>query len=118
MERADHIWLNNRAWGGVADLVPEKPSHYFARQVFGCFFADQFGLRNLADIGEDNVLFECDYPHSDSTWPDTQTVAQEMTKGLDHDVVDKIMRGNAIRLFGLEDRLAPAGVVAPVIAKT
>jgi len=108
LERADHIWPSNRAWGGVVDLVHDKPSHYFARQVYGCFFSDHFGLRNLADIGEDNVLFECDYPHSDSTWPDTQAVAREMTEGLDAVVVEKLMRGNAIKLFALDDRLAPA----------
>ena len=64
-------------------------------------------MRNLADIGEDNVLFECDYPHSDSTWPDTQQVARKMTEGLDPAVVTKIMRGNAIKLFHLEERLGP-----------
>jgi predicted TIM-barrel fold metal-dependent hydrolase len=115
LERADHIWETNRAWGGVADIVHQRPSDTFARQVFGCFFSDQFGLRNLADIGEDNVLFECDYPHSDSTWPDTQAVGRDMTRGMDDRVVEKLMRGNAIRLFGLEDRLrsgTPAGAGA------
>ena len=117
LERADHVWETNRAWGGVADLLPDAPSTYFSRQIFGCFFSDRFGLENLADIGEDNVMFECDYPHSDSTWPDTLDVAKEMTFGLDPVVVEKVMRGNAIELFGLRDRLPglasaaePAGV--------
>jgi predicted TIM-barrel fold metal-dependent hydrolase len=109
LERADHIWETNRAWGGVADLVPDPPSSYFARQVSGCFFSDRFGLRNLADIGEDNVLFECDYPHADSTWPHTGDDARQMTAGLDEAVVEKVMRGNAIRLFGLHERLSSAG---------
>ena len=111
------MWETNRAWGGVADLLPDPPSTYFARQIFGCFFSDRFGLENLADIGEDNVMFECDYPHSDSTWPDTLDVAKEMTFGLDPRIVEKVMRGNAIELFGLSDRLPglpaaaePAGV--------
>jgi len=105
LERADHIWETNRAWGGVAELVPEKPSRYFARQVYGCFFSDHFGLRNLDAVGEDNVLFECDYPHADSTWPDTAAVAREMTAGLAPAVVEKLMRGNAIRLFRLDERM-------------
>ncbi len=112
LERADHIWETNRAWGGVAELVHEKPSHTFARQIFGCFFADRFGLQHLAEIGEDNVMFECDYPHADSTWPDTQMVARKMTEGLAAGMVEKVMRGNAITLFGLNDRLpaaSPAG---------
>jgi hypothetical protein len=52
------------------------------------------------------VLFECDYPHSDSTWPDTQKVAREETEGLSAPVIEKLMRGNAIRLFDLGGRLA------------
>ena len=60
---------------GWPTWCPSRPRTYFARQIFGCFFSDRFGLGNLADIGEDNVMFECDYPHSDSTWPDTLEVA-------------------------------------------
>jgi predicted TIM-barrel fold metal-dependent hydrolase len=109
LERADHVRETNRAWGGVTSLVHEKPSFYFSRQVFGCFFSDRFGLENLADIGEDNVLFECDYPHADSNWPTTREVAREMTSGLEPAVIEKVLRGNAIKLFSLEERLAVSG---------
>jgi predicted TIM-barrel fold metal-dependent hydrolase len=103
LERADHVWTENRGSSG-AENVPEPPSSYFADHVHGCFFADQFGLDNLDRIGIDNVMFECDYPHQDSTWPHTRKVAEEMTRGLDAAVVEKIMRGNAIRLYGLAAR--------------
>ena len=63
-------------WCGRRPSPTRRPL-YFARQIYGCFFSDRFGLENLADIGEDNVMFECDYPHSDSTWPDTLDVARE-----------------------------------------
>ena len=43
----------------------------FKDHVFGTFIEDHAGLRLLDIIGEDNVMLECDYPHSDSTWPDT-----------------------------------------------
>ena len=102
LERADHVWEENRAWGGVADIVPEPPSTYFHRQVYGCFFSDQFGLENLEAIGVDRVTFESDYPHSDSTWPDTKQVAMDMTKHLSHEVTEQIVRGNAIRMLGLD----------------
>jgi hypothetical protein len=47
-------------------------------------------------------MFEVDYPHSDSTWPDSRAVAADVMAGLDPDVVHKLVRGNAIRLFGLD----------------
>ena len=44
LERADDVWHEHRAWGGVRDIVPEPPSTYYYRQVYGCFFRDQHGL--------------------------------------------------------------------------
>jgi hypothetical protein len=69
--------------------------------MFGCFFRDRHGIRSLDEIGVDNVTFETDYPHVDSTWPDTKNVAEQMVKGLDEDTIYKIIRGNAIRMLSL-----------------
>ena len=80
LERADDVWREHRAWGGVKDIVPEPPSTYFHRQVYGCFFRDQHGLDSLDVIGADNITFETDYPHTDSTWPDTRAVAEQMVR--------------------------------------
>src|ERR1700691_3401025 len=106
LERADKVWEENRGWGGVADKVPEPPSMYFHRQIYGCFFDDAHGLRSVEEIGADNITYESDYPHSDSTWPHTKEIAERQMAHLDDDTRRKIVRGNAIRLFGL-DHLAP-----------
>ena len=102
LERADDVWLEHRAWGGVRDIVPEPPSTYYYRQVFGCFFRDRHGIESLDTIGVDNTTFETDYPHTDSTWPHTKKVAQELMAGLPDDVVEKLVRGNAIRMLELD----------------
>jgi predicted TIM-barrel fold metal-dependent hydrolase len=102
LERADDVWLEHRAWGGVRDIIPEPPSTYYYRQVFGCFFRDRHGIASLETVGVDNTTFETDYPHTDSTWPDTKKVAQELMDGLADDVVYKLVRGNAIRMLDLE----------------
>ncbi len=102
LERADIVWEENRGWGGVADKVPEPPSTYFRRQIYGCFFNDAHGLRSVAEIGEDNITYESDYPHSDSTWPHTRQIAEEQMKDLTDEQRYKICRGNAIRLYGLD----------------
>jgi predicted TIM-barrel fold metal-dependent hydrolase len=75
--------------------------------VFGCFIDDVHGLQNLDVIGEDNVMIETDYPHADSTWPDSITLAQERLAGFPEATRYKILRGNAERLF----RFTPADVV-------
>ncbi len=102
LERADVVWEENRGWGGVADIVTEPPSELFRKHVYGCFFNDAHGLKSLEDIGVDNVTYESDYPHSDSTWPDTRTIAEEHMKELSADVIEKIVRGNAIRMLDLD----------------
>ncbi len=102
LERADVVWEENRAWGGVADKVPVPPSELFRDHVYGCFFNDAHGLRSLADIGVDNVTYESDYPHSDSTWPHTRKVAEEQMRDLDPATIEKVVRGNAIRMLHLD----------------
>jgi predicted TIM-barrel fold metal-dependent hydrolase len=102
LERADDVWREHRAWGQVKDVVLEPPSTYYYRQVYGCFFRDQHGLESLDRVGVDNVLFETDYPHTDSTWPDTLEVAEKMMAHLSDEEVYKICRGNAIRMLQLD----------------
>jgi len=114
LERADDVWREHRAWGGVKDIVPEPPSTYYYRNIFGCFFRDHHGIDSLAQVGEDNITFETDYPHTDSTWPDTKRIAEEHMAGVPDDVVYKIMRGNAIRMLSLD--LDPDGYQPPVAA--
>lgn len=102
IERADDVWSQHRGWAFPREQVPEPPSTYYRRQVYGCFFRDQHGIESLDTIGVDNVTFETDYPHSDSTWPDTKEIAEEMFAGLDEETTYKIVRGNAIRMLGLD----------------
>jgi predicted TIM-barrel fold metal-dependent hydrolase len=101
LERADDVWVQHGAWAGGAQL-PEPPSTYYFRNMYGCFFRDAHGIRSLDEVGVDNITFETDYPHSDSTWPDTKAIATEMFAGLSDEAVYKIVRGNAIRMLSLD----------------
>ena len=101
LDRADKVWLDNRGWGGVADKVKRPPSEYYYEHVYGCFFDDPHGLHNLESVGEDNITFETDYPHTDSTWPETREVAETQVKNLTDEQVYKVIRGNAIRMLRL-----------------
>ena len=74
------------------------------KHIFGCFIEECSGLRSLDIIGEDNVMVETDYPHSDTTWPDSHRSGQELLSGFPPDLQYKIQRGNAEKLF----RFTPA----------
>ena len=102
LQRADDVWHEHRGWAGVADTLPEPPSTYFFSSVYACFFRDQFGIDVIERIGPDNITFETDYPHTDTTWPDTKKIATEMLLGVPDDIVYKLLRGNAIKMLGLD----------------
>ena len=100
LERADDIFMTHM-WAQGEERLPEPPSYYYHRQIFSCFFKDTAGMKLLDEVGVDNVLFETDYPHSDGTFPRSKQVAHELFGHLDPEVVHKIARGNAIKLFNL-----------------
>jgi len=104
LERADKVWEHNRGWADTSDLVPEPPSTYYYKQIYACFFDDEVGLTDgmIEKVGIDNIVFETDYPHSDSTWPHTKEVATKLMGHLDDDVVRKLVRGNAIEMLSLD----------------
>jgi predicted TIM-barrel fold metal-dependent hydrolase len=102
LERADAVWRENIAWGGVKDKVKRPPSEYYKQHIYGCFFDDPHGLRSLESVGVDNITFETDYPHSDSTWPHSLKVAMDIMEGLDDESITKIVRTNAIRMLHLD----------------
>jgi predicted TIM-barrel fold metal-dependent hydrolase len=90
-----------------ADLDTLDVRRRFRDHIYGCFIEETAGLRCLDIIGEDNVMVETDYPHSDTTWPDCIEVAQRLVKDLPRSTQHKILRGNAERLFRFTP-IAPA----------
>ncbi len=100
IERADDTWRTHQ-WAQGEKRIPKPPSHYYKEHVYSCFFKDTVGIDLLDRIGEDNVLFETDYPHQDGTFPNTLAIAEELFGHLEQETIDKIARNNAIKLFGL-----------------
>jgi predicted TIM-barrel fold metal-dependent hydrolase len=100
LQRVDQVWEDNQGWAQTKQ-IPEPPSTYYFQSVYGCFINDPHGLASLEEIGVDHVTAETDYPHSDSTWPDTKEVMTKLMAGLPEDTVRKILRGNAIDLLHL-----------------
>jgi predicted TIM-barrel fold metal-dependent hydrolase len=73
----------------------------FRQHVYGCFIEDVHGVESIEKIGVDNVMLECDFPHADSSWPDTPAVVAAALGPLSPEDRHKIARGNAERVFRL-----------------
>ena len=70
-------------------------------------FDDEVGLRNHDLIGMDQICFETDYPHADSTFPHSEKVERRRSSprpGWTPTRPEKFLRGNAIRCFKLDER--------------
>jgi predicted TIM-barrel fold metal-dependent hydrolase len=102
LERMDRIWRVGNAIANVDPVFTNPPSSYMAGRVYGCFFEDTFGVEARHAIGIDQITFEADYPHQDSTWPHTYDYLSSVLEGIPEDEAYKITRGNAIRMLDLE----------------
>jgi predicted TIM-barrel fold metal-dependent hydrolase len=100
LERADFSHSRHKAWTH-SDLAfqGKKPSELFKRHFMCCFIDDQFGLQNLRFLNEDLVAYECDYPHSDSLWPDVPDILWKSVQHLSDVQIDKVTHQNALRFW-------------------
>ena len=79
------------------------PRELFARQVIATFEEDDLGLTLIEHIGADNVCWASDYPHGDSTWPNSMDAIMKTQLGkLSPDVRAKIIHDNAARVYGID----------------
>src|SRR3954451_3484083 len=100
LEKADFVYDHHRAWTG-ADFGDKLPSEVFREHVQTCFIDDSTGLRNRYQIGLDTITWEADYPHSDSTWPESPEVLMKSLQevGLPDDDIHKVTWENACRWY-------------------
>ena len=100
MERADFAHQQHHAWTHSNKYLGDrKPSEVFKQHFLNCFIDDKFGLHNIEWIGEDNIAYECDYPHSDTLWPKSPENLYASIQHLTDTQINKITHGNAMRDF-------------------
>ncbi len=98
LERADSVHDLHRAWTHQ-DFGARRPSEVFREQIVTCFIDDAFGLANRHAVGLDSITWECDYPHSDTTWPRSPERLGSQLVGMPDAEIEKITHANALRHF-------------------
>jgi predicted TIM-barrel fold metal-dependent hydrolase len=77
-----------------------KPSEYFRRQFYGCFWFENRTLAPAIDfLGADRVMFETDFPHPTCLYPSSVERVHEAIGELDVEVQKRILRDNAAELY-------------------
>jgi predicted TIM-barrel fold metal-dependent hydrolase len=101
MDRADYV-LSHSASGTESTAWPStlRPSEVLRRNFWFCSIDDPSAVTQRDVIGVDHIMVESDYPHADSSWPDTQRVLTDTWGAIADGELRAIAGGNAARLFG------------------
>ncbi len=94
--------FNNQEWLH-SDFGGKLPSEVFRDHILACYITDPSGLLLRERIGIDIIAWECDYPHTDTTWPESPEFAWrefQETGVTDETEINKITFENACRFYG------------------
>jgi predicted TIM-barrel fold metal-dependent hydrolase len=98
LERADYVYQKHSPWTGQ-DLGGRLPSQIFREHVTYCFIDDRVGIELRDRMGVDRITWECDYPHSDSSWPQSPELVSKQLDGVPDDEINMITHENAMRML-------------------
>jgi predicted TIM-barrel fold metal-dependent hydrolase len=91
----NQVWIDNSFGDG------KLPSDVFREHFLTCYISDPSGLKLRNEIGIDTIAWECDYPHTDTTWPESPEFAWRELQGAGctEAEIHKITWSNACRFF-------------------
>ncbi len=98
MDRLDNI-VHRSGYGAGWGDNQLLPSEVLARNFWFCTIDDPSTLSTRYRIGIENICLESDYPHGDSTWPDTQSVIQQYYGDLPVEEIRMMTHLNAAALY-------------------
>ena len=100
LDRLDRTYDMHHLWTGQ-DFDGRLPSEIFRQHILTCFIADPNGLAMRHEIGIDNICWEQDYPHSDSSWPEAPEELARVAQKYDvpDEDINKITYENAMRWY-------------------
>ena len=78
------------------------PSDFFRRNVVLSFQKNTIGIRLRDVIGVDNMMWGSDYPHSESTFPQSRKILAEILENVPNGEQAKIAGGNTARLYNFD----------------
>jgi len=96
LERMDYTWHRSRYEGLANDRLP---SDVFRDHFWTCIIADEYALRNRDLIGVDKIMWECDFPHNDSNFPNSRKLLAEFLVDVPDDEARMIGETNARALY-------------------
>jgi predicted TIM-barrel fold metal-dependent hydrolase len=101
LDRLDRTYDMHHMWTGQ-NFDGMLPSDFFREHFLTCFISDPIGVQLRNQIGIDNIAWECDYPHSDSSWPKSAEELEIVAAGVPDDEINKMTYENAMRWYSFD----------------
>ena len=98
--RMDHAWNRLRILLESTSLN-NPPSKYLLENVYFTFQDDVIAMKTAHLMNPNRLLWASDFPHNDSTWPDSMHLLERHTAGVSDDIVRRIVRDNVVELYKL-----------------
>jgi predicted TIM-barrel fold metal-dependent hydrolase len=99
-EYCDRTWEKQRFW--TESKLKNLPSYYMDHNIWGSFIQDRAGILNRNLPGAKNIMWSSDYPHSETTFPNSHAIIKRDFDGVPQADIRKIICGNAKRLLRLD----------------
>ena len=100
MYRMDHAFEKYRTM--IPEHLPLRPSDYVRRQLWATFQDDAVGAATYALFGEDNYMWASDFPHTDSTFPESRAWIEKNFQGVPATSRHKMVYANVARLYEMQ----------------
>ena len=98
LEACDCAWEKRHLW---TEGILTRPSDLFRRQIYVDFWFETVGIQLRDCIGVDNILWESDFPHITSTYPNSWNAVEHSLAGVSAADREKVLFRNAARLYRL-----------------
>jgi len=102
MYRMDHAYKRHRYWLPAGEKLSKLPSEYFRENVYLTFQDDWVAFQTADLVNWQRLLWANDFPHSDSTWPDSRRVLAEQAASLREEQRRAILCDNVAALYGID----------------
>jgi uncharacterized protein len=96
----DHAYDRHRFWLGMYQLS-KMPSEYFRENIYTTFQDDWVAFKSADMLNPRRLMWANDFPHSDSTWPNSQELLRKHSQSLTEDQKTWILHDNVAELYGI-----------------
>ncbi len=101
MKRMDTTYVERHSQAAYRYSSDALPSDFMRRNVYHGFQEDELGIRLRDIISVDRIMWGSDYPHAESTFPESQRILNEIMEGVPEEERAMLVGGNCAELYGM-----------------